>query len=272
MAPNARQTIRKELFRKCRRKEHCEISFQNVISAKVPAAHKACNDEAYLFIQSPCIIPSEELTIRKVYGLGISCMGVWIYLFVHCTIEYIKSVQGNAYVEYDVKTTSAADYTLEFKIYPEMYEYFQEKYLDETNPISEIGQFRTYVKDEMESRHTEFPCLYLDGDGEEERDKPVKIAVITFAFNNSEIIHNLRKRGLMIQKEQWKKIDKLQKKMSNRLANSQELLDKMQTPVSCFMSFETEEGKSRGELYNDTVLLEDYAHYRTFLGSEIDVK
>jgi hypothetical protein len=57
------------------------------------------------------------------------------------------------------------------------------------------------VKDEMESRHTEFPCLYLDGDGEEERDKPVKIAVITFAFNNSEIIHNLRKRGLMIQKE-----------------------------------------------------------------------
>ena len=46
----------------------------------------------------------------------------------------------------------------------------------------------------------------------------------------------------------------------------------MQTPVSCFMTLETEEGKSRGELYNDTVELEDYAHYRTFLGSEIDVK
>jgi hypothetical protein len=61
----------------------------------------------------------------------------------------------------------------------------------------------------MESRHTEFPCLYLDGDGEEERDRPVKIAVITFAFNNSEIIHNLRRRGLMLQKEQWKKLDKL---------------------------------------------------------------
>jgi hypothetical protein len=38
------------------------------------------------------------------------------------------------------------------------------------------------------------------------------------------------------------------------------------------MSFETEEGKSRSELYNETVQLEDYAHYRTFLGSEIDVK
>lgn len=27
MSPNSRQTIRKELFRKCRRKEHCELSF-----------------------------------------------------------------------------------------------------------------------------------------------------------------------------------------------------------------------------------------------------
>jgi len=61
----------------------------------------------------------------------------------------------------------------------------------------------------MESRHTEFPCLYLDGDGEEERDRPVKIAVITFAFNNSEIIHNLRKRALYINNEKWKKLDKL---------------------------------------------------------------
>jgi hypothetical protein len=59
MAPNARQQMRKELFRKCRRKEHCELSFQNVISAKDPGARQACNDEAYLFIQSPCIIPSD---------------------------------------------------------------------------------------------------------------------------------------------------------------------------------------------------------------------
>ena len=45
----------------------------------------------------------------------------------------------------------------------------------------------------------------------------------------------------------------------------------MQTPVACFMTLETEEGKCRADLYNETVLMEDYAHYRTFLGSEIDV-
>lgn len=45
----------------------------------------------------------------------------------------------------------------------------------------------------------------------------------------------------------------------------------MQTPVACFMSLETEEGKCRADLYNETVQMPDYAQYATFLGSEIDV-
>jgi len=45
----------------------------------------------------------------------------------------------------------------------------------------------------------------------------------------------------------------------------------MQTPVACFMTLETEEGKCRADLYNETVEMEDFAHYKTFLGSEIDV-
>jgi hypothetical protein len=39
-----------------------------------------------------------------------------------------------------------------------------------------------YVKDEMESRLTEFPALGIDGP--EGDAAPVKIAVVTFAFNN----------------------------------------------------------------------------------------
>lgn len=45
----------------------------------------------------------------------------------------------------------------------------------------------------------------------------------------------------------------------------------MQTPVYCFLTFETEEGKCRCDIYNETVQLEDYAHYKTFLGGEIDM-
>jgi len=66
-------------------------------------------------------------------------------------------------------------------------------------------------------------------------------------------------------------MEKLNSKMTNRLHNSPELLDKLQTPVACFMSLETEEGKCRADIYNDTVMEPDYEKYRTFLGSEIDV-
>lgn len=72
-------------------------------------------------------------------GLGIACLGVFIYLFMFITVEYVKSVQDNMFVEWDVKTISAADYTCEFGITEDMYEEFVNKYLDPTNPISEIG-------------------------------------------------------------------------------------------------------------------------------------
>jgi hypothetical protein len=38
------------------------------------------------------------------------------------------------------------------------------------------------------------------------------------------------------------------------------------------MTLETEEGKCRADLYNETVTMEEYTHYRTFLGSEINIQ
>lgn len=90
-------------------------------------------------MQVPCIVPSDDLPERKVLGLGIACLGVFLYLFMFCSVEYVKSVQDNMFVDWDVKTISAADYTCEFSITEEMYEYFVDKYLDTTNPLSEIG-------------------------------------------------------------------------------------------------------------------------------------
>jgi hypothetical protein len=116
----------------------------------------------------------------------------------------------------------------------------------------------------MEARLTEFPGLGIDGpEGDE---APVKIAVVTFAFDNAEIIRRLTTRGQYIKQQKWKKYIKVNNKIVKRLHDSQELLDKMQTPVYCFLTFETEEGKCRCDNYNDTVTDPDYAQYKTFLG------
>lgn len=69
----------------------------------------------------------------------------------------------NNYIEYDVATITAADYTVEFEIDPETHSTFKNKYYDPTNPISEIAQFKLFIKDEMEYRISEFPGLGFDG-------------------------------------------------------------------------------------------------------------
>lgn len=100
------------------------MSFTDVVATDRPTVRKACDGEAYLYMQVPCIIPTDKLLNRKILGLIISASAVWIYLFVHISVEYIKNVQQNMFVDWDVKTISAADYTVEFRVTPEMYEYF----------------------------------------------------------------------------------------------------------------------------------------------------
>jgi hypothetical protein len=144
-----------------------------------------------------------------------------------------------------------------------MYDNFVKDYLDETNPISEVGQCRLYIKEEMERRLSTFPNM-------EGEDDDIQIAVVTFAFDNAEIIRGLQNRGRAIRKEDWDLLEKLNDRMTERL-ECQDCLDKMQRPVAVFLTLQTEEGKSRAEAYNDLVLTNEYREFSTFLGSKIDM-
>ena len=55
-------------------------------------------------------------------------------------------------VDYDVKTITAGDYTVEFKMDETQYEYWLNNYHQQSNPINEMAQFKLYVKDILESR------------------------------------------------------------------------------------------------------------------------
>ena len=122
-----------------------------------------CKEEAYLFVQTPCLVPSENIPQRKITGLFIGCLGVFIYLFVQVFVEYVKCVEQNHYIEWDIQTITAADYPVEFEIEPEMFAALKNKFYDPTNPLSEISQFRFFIKSEMEQRLTEFHGLGYDG-------------------------------------------------------------------------------------------------------------
>jgi len=54
--------------------------------------------------------------------------------------------------------------------------------------------------------------------GFEEENKPIKVAVTTFAFDNSEVIALLTQRGTLIKQEKWDKMREVEAKI-NTLKN-----------------------------------------------------
>jgi len=75
---------------------------------------------------------------RKIWGLIIASVGVFMYFFAFLSIEYEHARQRLKYVDWDVKTITAADYAVEFDITKEMYDHFIKEYYDKTNPLTEL--------------------------------------------------------------------------------------------------------------------------------------
>lgn len=51
-----------------------------------------------------------------VFGLITSCTAVFIYLYTIVYIDYVKTLQKTKFVDFDVKTITAGDYTVEFDL------------------------------------------------------------------------------------------------------------------------------------------------------------
>ena len=76
---------------------------------------------------------------RKVAGLYIACFGVFVYLYVLLCINYQRRVQANKYIEWDAKTITAGDYSIEFPITPKMFAVFETNFYDITNSMPKVA-------------------------------------------------------------------------------------------------------------------------------------
>jgi len=75
-----------------------------------------------MFVQMACSIPADELSNRQIYGLIASCLAVAIGLYCVVFFDYTKQISINEFLEHDVKTVTAGDYTVEFKISTEFFD------------------------------------------------------------------------------------------------------------------------------------------------------
>lgn len=159
--------------------------------------------------------------------------------------DYISSVFKNSFVEWDVKTITAGDYTVEYDIPKIQFENFCKSVYDGTEMISKASSFRNYIKEEIQRRLTELPSL-----GYEEDVDQIKIASVQLAFDNAALVNLLRKRGLFIKQQKFDKMRELDAQIDKfRTEND----DKLNRPVSAFLSFENEEGLNRCLQYHELI-------------------
>lgn len=91
------------------------------------------------------------------------------------------------------------------------------------------------------------------------------------AFNNSWIVSQLIKRGVLIKTEKWDEVKKINQVILDRLKDEKKdkhdetFLDKIQEPVSCFVTFEEEESYQRACHWKETP-------QRKFLKQELDLQ
>lgn len=63
-----------------------------------------------------------------------------------------------------MRTITAADYSVEFPITQEQYEYWKENFKMHDNPISEMAQFKIFIQEMLEERVNQMDALGYDDD------------------------------------------------------------------------------------------------------------
>lgn len=132
-------------------------------------------------------------------GLVIACLGVFIALFFVVYVDYLKSIFKNLNIEWDVKTITAGDYSVELDISEAMWHNFLNTVYDQKLASTKLVQFRNYLQKKLEDNFSQLPDLGF----EDEPVERVRISMITFAFDNADLINLLKKRGLAIKMEKY---------------------------------------------------------------------
>ena len=66
-------------------------------------------------------MPADDVVLRQVNALALGCMAIFVALFMVIYLDYIKKIQENNYLEWDIKTITAGDYSIEFDIQPSLF-------------------------------------------------------------------------------------------------------------------------------------------------------
>lgn len=149
------------------------------------------------------------------------------------TLSYLENTSRMDFKLWDLNTCTAADYTVELRIPPQVWQ----QYIEENSQTP----FDVYIRENFERHVSELPHR-LDS----EEGKGVKIAALAFGYKNGDLIRLLQQRGTAIANYKMDKMQQIEEKIEALIKDKKEHI---MTPVNCFVTFETQEGFDRCEYY-----------------------
>ena len=204
-----------------------------------------------VFMQYLCLQSDDELLYKRNEGLGIVCLGCFAMSIYMLAVFYLDHTADLDYKLWDLSTTTAADFTAEMTIHPDQYNQLlitMSRIAEPmpTHAVPSMTEMRKPIVALAQHIENEF-CRKLNKLPKVIRDEPnMRIAHISFAFDNKELLQALIERGTLITKGAFDKLAKVNEKIDKMYENDRE---KLSTPVAAFITFETQEAFERAMFY-----------------------
>ena len=121
----------------------------------------------------------------------IACLGLFICFVFMCTTYYLSKTSYIDYKLWDVFTVTAADFTVEYEITKALWDRFLLSGSVIPGEVKAVA-FEAFLKEEIEKIVSSEEGV-LSNDEEE-----IKIANISFAFDNCQLVSMLKTRGAFV--------------------------------------------------------------------------
>lgn len=237
-----------------------------------------------MYVQYTCIQTEREIDGKRYAGLGIVCIGFLGICCYSLQVFYLTHTAKLDFKLWDLSTLTAADFTAEMTITEDMW---QNHFLEMSRVQERVPTHAAPSMAEMRGPVTTLYanlenaiCTRLNKLPMVINENPnIRIAHISFAFDNKEIIELLLKRGVIIVDGKFTKLKEINQKIDDCMEKHKE---KIERPVAAFITFENQEGFERGVFYFPHHTEEENHEYdwvdpvteedKQFLGKKLELK
>lgn len=207
----------------------------------------AClTNPAKVYMQYFCVQKRGVLNNKREQGLFISCCAAFAAVFFLVVVWYQDKTNKLDFEKWDIDNLTCSDFTIEYAISQSMWDQFSDELHvhnqtvlggaapDHQNAGLPVVTMEAFLEHQLTRRLNKCKPIL--------ENVEIRIANITFAFANEELLGLLKKRGAYVAKGKLTKVPELNTKIDELCKKNKAEYTR---PVTAFVTFERQEGKDR---------------------------